>query len=418
VSTSSGRLPRDYWTFWTGQTISSAGSAVTAFAMPLLVYDLTGSAFKLGLTVAAVYVPYALFGLPIGAWVDRVDRKRLMIFTDLLRALLLATVPAAAALDLLTVWWLYAVTFATSTLGIAFNSASFAAIRFLVSDDRDLAKANGRLQAGFSAAALAAPALGGLALTIVHTPTLILIDAASFVLSAASISLVRRAFQVDEPRRSTTLLHDIGEGLRYVLGNPLLRALAIMAAAMNFFLATTIGQIVLLAKHGLGASDSEVGWFFSAGSAGVIVFALLAPAALRLGSYGQIVIAASIANGVFTILLAEAPSVAVGLIAYAGVIGMTELFGINTASVRQEITPPHLLGRVISTAMVLAWSIQPVGAVVGGIAIEQSGSVRLVYAVAGAALIVIGLGFAAGALGHSSLGARGQRLRPPGSVEP
>jgi MFS family permease len=418
VSMSSGRLPRDYWTFWSGQTISSAGSAVTAFAMPLLVYDLTGSAFKLALTVAAAYVPYALFGLPIGAWVDRVDRRRLMIFTDLLRAMLLATVPAAAAIDALTVWWLYAITFATSTLGIAFNSASFAAVRFLVTDNRDLARANGRLQAGFAAASLAAPALGGLALTIVRPPTLILIDAASFVLSAASISLVKRAFQVDEPRHPTTLLHDVGEGLQYVLGNPLLRALAVMAAAMNFFLATIIGQIVLMAKHGLGASDSEVGWFFSAGSAGVIVCSLLASSALRLGSYGRIVIASSIANGALTIVLAEAPSVAVGLVAYAGVIGMTQLFSVNTASLRQEITPPRLLGRVISTAMVLAWSIQPVGAVVGGIAIEQSSSVRLVYAVAGAALIVIGLGFAAGSLGHSSTGARGRRLRPAGSVEP
>jgi MFS family permease len=386
--------------------------------MPLLVYDLTGSAFKLALTVAAVYVPYALFGLPIGAWVDRVDRKRLMIVTDLLRAILMATVPAAAATHALTVWWLYAITFATSTLGIAFNSASFAAVRFLVTDNRDLARANSLLQAGFSASSLAAPALGGLALTIVHPPTLILIDGASFVLSAASLLFVRRAFQVDEPRRPTTLLHDVAEGLRYVLGDPLLRALAVMAAAMNFFLATTIGEIVLMAKHGLGASDSGVGWFFAAGSVGVIACSLLAPSALRLSSYGRIVIAASIANGAFTILLAEAPSVTVALIAYAGVIGMTELFSINTASLRQEITPPRLLGRVISTAMVFAWSIQPVGAVVGGIAIEQSGSVRLVYAVAGAALIVIGLAFGAGRLGHSSTGARGQRLRPAGSVEP
>src|SRR5215467_5811577 len=97
----------DFWKFWTGETISSLGSSFTEFALPLLVFKLTGSALNLGIATAATFLPYLLFGLVIGAWVDRVDRKRLMIGTDLARALVIATIPALAAIDKLSVEWIY-----------------------------------------------------------------------------------------------------------------------------------------------------------------------------------------------------------------------------------------------------------------------------------------------------------------------
>src|ERR671939_1786747 len=92
-------LPTDFWTFWTGQTISNLGSSFTQFALPLLIFKLTGSAINLGLATAATFLPYLLFGLLIGAWVDRVDRKRLMIVTDLARAAVIASVPLLASMD-------------------------------------------------------------------------------------------------------------------------------------------------------------------------------------------------------------------------------------------------------------------------------------------------------------------------------
>lgn len=93
------RLSADFWKFWTGQTISNLGSTVTAFVLPLLIYRLTGSAFNLGLATAINFLPYLLFGLALGAWVDRVDRRRLMIAVDSGRALLIASIPALAAFD-------------------------------------------------------------------------------------------------------------------------------------------------------------------------------------------------------------------------------------------------------------------------------------------------------------------------------
>src|SRR6266700_6664511 len=96
----------DFWKYWTGQTISNLGSSVTLFALPLLVYKLTGSALSLGITTAATFLPYLLFGLILGAWTDRVDRKRMMISTDIARALIIASIPLLAFLGLLPIWWI------------------------------------------------------------------------------------------------------------------------------------------------------------------------------------------------------------------------------------------------------------------------------------------------------------------------
>src|SRR5438874_462576 len=111
MASASGRLSGEFWKFWTGQTISNLGTSFTMFALPLLVFKLTGSALNLAITTAAEYLPYLLFGLIIGAWVDRVDRKRLMIATDMTRAVVIASIPLLASLNLLSVWWIYVVGF-------------------------------------------------------------------------------------------------------------------------------------------------------------------------------------------------------------------------------------------------------------------------------------------------------------------
>ena len=130
-----GRLNTDFWKYWTGQTISNLGSSITLFALPLLVYKLTGSALNLGITAAAEFLPYLLFGLILGAWTDRVDRKRMMIGTDIARALIIVSIPLLYALGLLAVWWIYVVGFVHATLTICFEAGQFAAIPSLVNQD-------------------------------------------------------------------------------------------------------------------------------------------------------------------------------------------------------------------------------------------------------------------------------------------
>src|SRR5436309_7754003 len=126
------RLSPDFWKFWTGQTISQLGSSFTLFATPLLIFKLTHSSVNLGIATAANFVPYLLFGLVIGAWVDRVDRKRLMIAVDLARGAVIALIPLFSVMGLLRVWQIYLIGFVSSTFTIFFESSEFAAIPSLV----------------------------------------------------------------------------------------------------------------------------------------------------------------------------------------------------------------------------------------------------------------------------------------------
>jgi MFS family permease len=384
-------LGRDFWSFWAGQTISSFGSSITQFALPLLVYQLTGSALDLGIAFAAGGLPYPLFGLAIGAWTDRVDRKRLMIATDLGRAVVIATVPAAAALGVLSVTWIYVVLFVSTTLSIAFDTAEFAVIPALVRQD-DLVTANGRIQASFSAASIVGPLAAGALLALIALPLLIAIDAASFVVSAVSVGLIRGELH-GHRAAARDLRADIVEGLRYVLRHPVLRNISAMMALVNFIGSSMWAQIVLFAKVQYAATDSEIGLLFSAGGIGVVVLSLAAGPLRRRWTFGVVALGSLMLGGLVTVAMTVIPWYGVAVVLWALRNGLGTLFNINTGSLRQAIVPEHLLGRIRSVAAVLAWSANPLGALAGAYAIERTGDVALVYAAIGVLTFLVPLYF-------------------------
>jgi MFS family permease len=281
----------DFWKYWTGQTLSNLGSSITVFALPLLVYKLTGSALDLGIATAATFLPYLLFGLILGAWTDRVDRKRMMIGTDIARALVVASIPLLAALGLLTIWWIYVVAFVHATLRICFDAGEFAAIPSLVNRD-DLVTANGRIQASYSAASIVGPLLAGVLVIRVSLPVLMLIDGFSFLLSAFSLALIRISFNSGEKRAPTSIRTDVVEGLRYVLSHPVLRNISIMMALVNFVGSTTYAQLILFAKVRLQASDVQASLLYSAGSLGVVILSLAAGQLRRRWSFSTVALGA------------------------------------------------------------------------------------------------------------------------------
>lgn len=383
-------LGADFWRFFAGQTISNLGSSVTLFALPLLVYDLTGSALNLGITTAATFLPFLLVGLPIGAWVDRVDRKRLMIAVDVLRALVLATIPLLALVDALRVEWVYLAAFVNSALTIAFDSAEFAAIPSLVGGG-DLIVANGRIQASYATAQIVGPLVAGGLAGIVAIETVLLIDAASFLASAVALATVRRRFNAVEGERRPTsgIRKDVGDGLRYVFGHPVLRAISLMMAAINFIGITVYAQLVFFAKDRFAASDLQVSLLFAAGSGGTILLALAAGPLRRRARFAPVALGALVLNGALTVALALTPYFWLALPLQAVFAGTGILFNINTGSLRQAIVPNHLLGRIMSIAMVLASAASPLGALLGGWAIERTGDVALVYAAIGVTICLI-----------------------------
>jgi MFS family permease len=408
MTTGTGRRRRwllsgDFGLFWAGQTISNLGSSFTLFALPLLVFKLTGSPLNLGVTMAMEFVPYLLFGLVIGAWVDRLDRKRLMVATDVGRAAVVAVIPLLDATGQLSVGWVYAVAFLHATLTIAFEAGQFAAIPSLVPSGDDLVTANGRVQASYYAAQVAGPLLAGLLVTVMPIQDVLLFDALSFLVSAGTLVLIGTSFNAPRPEgeERRAIRHEVVDGLRYVLGHPILRNISAMMALVNLVAATTYAQLVLFAKVQLDASDAQVGLLYAAGSAGIVLLSLAAGPLRRRLSFSRAALGALVLDGVLTLILAGVHWFWLAVPLWAAIAGLGLFFNINTMSLRQQIVPNHLLGRVISIAGVLAWSAIPLGALAGGWAIEATGSVALVYAVIGAAVAVIAASFALGPLGHA-----------------
>ena len=324
-----------------------------------------------------------------------------MIIVDLLSAATIASVPLAFSAGILSLWWIYAVAFVSSTLSIFFAAAEFGAIPSLV-DSTELVTANGRIQASFAAASVLGPLAAGALLVFVSVETILLLDAASFLISAAMLSAIARAFNAPITKRATSIRQDIVEGLRYVLSHPVLRNISLMMALINMVGATVFAELVLFAKQALRAEDSEVGLLFAAGGAGVVVLSLAAGPLRKRWSFGNVALGALMLSGLLTVGLAYTTSLWVAVVLWAFSSGLGILFNINTGSLRQAIVPNQMLGRVISIAMVLAWSANPIGALAGGLLIERTGDVRLIYAVIGIITFMIAFVFrVASPLGHA-----------------
>lgn len=398
-------LGGDFWKFWAGQTASNLGGSFTLFALPLLVYQLTGSALSLGLATALNFLPYLLFGLPLGAYADRVDRKRMMIATDVAQALVICAIPLASALGLLSVWLVYAAGFLRSTLRICSEAGQFAAVPSLVGGGGALVRANGLLQAGYRTASVLGPLAAGAAVAVAPIESVLLIDALSFLVSALALAAVRGGFNAadegDPAGPGATLRQDILEGLRYVLGHPVLRNISLMMALINFVGVIVYSQLVTFAKENLGATDARVGLLYAAGAAGVVALSLLAgPLRGRL-SFSKATLGALMLQGLSILALSTVGAYWLAVPVWALASGLGVFFNINTASLRQEIAPNRMLGRVSSVAAVIAWSAIPAGSLLGGAAVERTGDVAAVYGAVGMLTFAVALAFSFTALGRA-----------------
>ena len=402
-----GGLGRDFWIYFAGQTLSQLGGSFTLFALPLLVYKLTHSATNLAITTVADFSPYLLFGLILGAVVDRVDRRRLMLRTDIARGVVIAVLPAIYLAGALHVWAVYAVGFVQATLGIIFDAGEFAAIPSLVGRE-DLVAANGRIMATGYVGQVLGPLVAGIAVLALPVPELFFVDAASFGVSALTLAAIRTSFNPpDEPRRAgdgggrvRSVLGDARSGLRFVLSHPVLRTISLMMALINFVGATEWSQIVLLAKRVLSASDTGVSGLYAAGAAGVVVLSLAAARIRRRLSFKLTALGALVLSGLATAAMALIGEYWPAIVLWAVASGFGMLFNINTGALRQALVPPELLGRVMTVAAVLAWSAIPLGSLAGAAIINATGNVAAVYVGTGLLTAAIAAGFALSPIRH------------------
>ncbi len=403
-STSSSVDSRDFRLFFSGQLISNLGNSITDFALPLLVYQITGSQLGLGLAFAIRMLPFLLFSLPIGAWVDRLDRKKLMIASDVLNAVLLVPIPILALAGVLPVELIFVFLFLSSSISIVFDTGRFAAVYSLV-DERDLVRANGRLRANFQVTSvIGAPIVGGLIWMGVRLETVLLIDAVSFLVSAVALKMVHGSFNPppdDEPTPVASIMSDIREGLRFVAGNPLMRATIAMVTLINLMTTVVPATIIAFGTERLGASEFELSILTAFGAAGAIALALSAAPLRERFSFSVVTFVAVVSAGALVVGLALSTHLWVAMPLWGLAFGMTILFNVCLGSLWQQTTPPRMMGRVMSTIQVVSLSVIPIGAFGGSWIADRTGQLDLVYVVSGLSMVAIGIVFfSATALRH------------------
>jgi MFS family permease len=357
---------------WMAKLVSSLGSQITFVALPLAaVLVLEASARQMGILTAAGTLPYLLLGLPAGAWVDRLPRRAVLVAADLGRALVLVSVPLAAIMGVLRIELLYLVAFLSGVGTLAFDVAEEAFLPSLVTRDR-LVEGNSRLAAIDSVVTIAGPGAGGGLVQLLGAPLAILSDVVSFLASALLLRGIRitGAPSVPAPARAN-LWVEVGEGLRFLARQPLLRAVTATSATMQLFGGMFNALLALFLTRELGLPGAALGLLYAAGSASGLAAALAATRLTRRLGLGRVIVAAALAIGAGWLIVALAGDGLGRTVATLGagilLAGMgNALYNINAASLAQTITPGHLLGRVNASRLFLAWGALPLGALLGG----------------------------------------------------
>jgi Na+/melibiose symporter-like transporter len=239
------------------------------------------------------------------------------------------------------------------------------------------------------------PLLAGVLLTATSLQMVLWVDAATFVVSAISLALIRTSFNAAGEARTErrSLRRDILEGLRYVLAQPLIRTMALFSLLANLSVAVFYPQIVFYAKEVLFASDAQVSQFFTAAGVGAVVFMLAADLLRKRLSYGVILLGSTVLEGVCVLAMIAVRLLWVDLVCFGIMFGLVGLYDVAFDTILQAITPNQLLGRVVTFTSVVAIFSVPLSTVVGGLVIDQVKNVLLVFGILGAFLFVLALLF-------------------------
>jgi MFS family permease len=360
----------DFRRLWIGETVSQFGTMVTQLALPLVaILVVHASTFEVGLLTAFETVAFLLVGLPAGAWVDRMRFRTVLIVNDLTRAVALGSIPLAQALDALTIGQLYAVALLTGVSTVFFDVAYQSYLPELV-DRADLVDGNAKLQASESVSQIAGPSVGGLLIQAITAPYALLVDAVSFLWSASWVSAIKVRPAKPERKPDRHLGREIKEGLSFVIGNPILRAIAMCTGSSNLFNAVYFAVFYVLLARDLDVSPGLIGLIMSTSAIGGLVGSLLAARiAARFGQGPTIWISILVAAPTSFVAPFIHRDWTLVLLAVAQILfwGTVVVYNITQVSFRQGLCPPELLGRMNATMRFLVWGTMPLGALLGGV---------------------------------------------------
>lgn len=384
------RLPPAYWRLWYASGISNLGDGIFLVALPLLAARLTRDAVAISIVAAAAALPWLLLSLPIGALIDRSDRKRIMVSADTARAVVVGALAVLVAMDAVHIWMLWIVAVFLGTAEVFFDNASQAIVPAIV-PARLLEKANGwRYAVELGANTFVGTPLG----SVLFAAALFLpfgIDAATFAVAAALVLPIRGNFNPNTTPRheSSSIYAEIRTGWRWLWHQPLLRTVAISLGLSNLAFQMPQAVFVLFAQDELGVGERGFGLLLGIMGIGAVLGGLLGDRIVaRLGQASSIYTAlvtwvlTLVAVGAFPVAWFVALAVAIESMA-------ATVWNVVMVSLRQQIIPAHLFGRVNSVYRWFGWGTLPIGSLIGGQVAHWYG-LRATY-FAGAAVMVLAL---------------------------
>jgi MFS family permease len=343
---------------------------ISQLALPLVaILVVHASTFQVGALTAVQTAAFAVVGLPAGAWVERMRFRSVLIVNDLIRAAALGSIPAAQFLGVLTIGQLYAVALVSGVSTVFFDVAYMSYLPQLIGRGH-LVEGNAKLQGSESVSQIAGPSIGGLLIQAISAPYAVLVDALSFVWSAGWVAGIDVRPPKPARRPDRHLRREIGEGLRFVLGNPMLRAIAACTGSYNLFSSMIFAVFYVLLARQLHVPPGIIGLITATAAVGGVIGALVARRfAARVGQ-GPAIWIATAATGPFSLV---APFVqrnwtlvllgAALIVVWMGSV----VYNITQVSFRQALCPPSMLGRMNATMRFLVWGTMPFGGLLGGV---------------------------------------------------
>lgn len=363
---------RNFALLWFGETVSGVGSAMAGVGVPLLAITvLRADTLAVSLLSAAVYLPWLLIGLLVGAWVDRLSPRPVLIIADVASAVLYAGLPIAAWLHILSIGLVLTVELLAGTAGVFFSTAYVVYLPSLVSAG-DLLEGNAKLDASESAASIAGRGLGGLVASAVGVASSLLFNAGSFLVSAICLLSIRGATPHREHRqaaRTTTVRAEIAEGLRFLWRDRLLRILTIWPAVANLAYGGILSLSVIFLVRVAHIGATEVGLLLAIGDVGGISGALVARRiAKRVGTANTLLLAVLVGGiaGLLIPLTTAGPGAAFFVAGSGLIVAAITVANIVLVTFRQTYIPAELLGRTTASQKFLTFGTAPLGALLAG----------------------------------------------------
>ncbi|HMU30459.1 MAG: MFS transporter [Nitrospira sp.] len=343
---------RDFGLLWWGQTTSQIGEGLNKVALLWFVYELTGSAMKMTMVGLLQTIPPLVLGPLVGVYLDRMPKKPVMIWVDILRALLTLLIPTLYALDMLSITGLYGIIFLTSVVSTIFGPALVSAVPLLVRPS-ELMSANALIQGTNNIGMLLGPAISGIMIALIRAENVLFVNSATFLISALCLMPIRFSpSHAVSSEQATSVWQELQVGFRFIFGQQsMVLTLVIISSLYNLGVSAFVFILPVYAKEFLQVGPVQLGWLWSA--LGVGMLAASAWLALKQESDIQgrlrIVVSGMTIGGlaVCSLSLLETPLIAAGIVIIVG--GSTAVLNPIIWALLQELTPEHLIGRVVTT---------------------------------------------------------------------